>query len=335
MIPLRVTDQPKNFAVVNRVLIGLNVLLYVYQLTLGKGPELDRFIVTYGLVPLRYSVPEIGARFTSFQQLFAPFSFIFLHGGFWHLLGNMWSLHIFGENCESRLGPIRYLLFYLLCGWASGFVHLIMNWHSHVPTIGASGAIAGVMGAYLLLYPRSRILTLIPIFIIPYFVELPAFLFLGIWFLFQFISATGGGASAGGIAWWAHIGGFIAGMVLLKLFLALPHIGITRRLQSSTEKAKTPHLQVIRPMGSAGDSRLFGTITITGHEARFGTRKLVNVQWRLRNRILRVIIPPGIRDGTVLRLTGAGNVLQDGSRGDLLLKVMIQPGSAPPLRSRS
>ena len=199
MIPLRDTTPSKNYPIVNNLIIGVNVLVYVFQLM--QGGELNRFIFTYGLVPARYSVPEIAAYFTPGQQILAFVSFMFLHGGFWHLLGNMWSLYIFGDNIEDRIGSARYLAFYLLCGLLSGLSHLLLNWGSRIPTIGASGAIAGVMGAYLILYPRSRILTLIPIFFIPYFLEIPAFFFLGLWFVFQFLSAAGTSGEGGGIAW--------------------------------------------------------------------------------------------------------------------------------------
>lgn len=323
MIPIRDTAQSRNYPIVNTLIIGVNVFLYLIQLT--KGPGLDRFIFLYGLVPARYSVPELSDYFTFGQQVTSLFSFMFIHGGFWHLLGNMWSLYIFGDNVEDRLGPFRYLLFYLLCGWASGLFHLFINWHSQVPTIGASGAIAGVMGAYLLLFPRSKILALIPIFFIPWFVEVPAFLFLGIWFMFQFLSAAGSDAHAGGIAWWAHIGGFISGMVLLKLLMKLPELGVTSRLRPSTAKKKTPRLQVLRTTGSSGDPHLYGTVTVTPVEARFGTRKLLNIPWGFRNRVFRVNVPPGVSDGTVLRLSGMGKQDEGGRRGNLYLKVMLRP----------
>ena len=161
MIPLRDTVPAKTYPVVNNVIIGINVAIFLYQLTQGAG--LDRFIYIYGLVPARYSVPQIGDYFTVPQQLFSFLSFMFLHGGFWHLLGNMWSLYIFGDNVEDRLGHLHYLLFYIICGIASGLSHMLLNMNSNVPTIGASGAIAGVMGAYFILHPRARILTLIPI----------------------------------------------------------------------------------------------------------------------------------------------------------------------------
>ena len=125
MIPLRDTIRSKNYPVVNTLLIAANVLVFLIQM--AQGPEQTRFIWTYGLVPARYSFPEIAAHFTSSQQVLALFSFMFLHGGFWHLLGNMWFLYIFGDNVEDHLGPFRYLLFYLFCGWASGLFHLLLQ----------------------------------------------------------------------------------------------------------------------------------------------------------------------------------------------------------------
>jgi membrane associated rhomboid family serine protease len=145
--------------------------------------------------------------------VFPFFTSMFLHGGWLHLLGNMLYLYIFGDNVEDALGHVRYLLFYLACGVAASVTHLALNLDSVVPTVGASGAIAGVLGAYFLLYPKAKVLTLLPIFIFIQIVEIPAFLFLGFWFLLQFISGTVASASqnAGGVAWWAHIGGFAAG----------------------------------------------------------------------------------------------------------------------------
>jgi membrane associated rhomboid family serine protease len=322
MIPIRDTTRSRNYPVVNTFLISLNALLFFVQLM--QGPEQTRFIVTYGLVPARYSVPAIAAHFTLSQQILALFTFMFLHGGFWHILGNMWSLYIFGDNVEDRLGPLRYLLFYLLCGWASGLFHLFTNWHSQIPTIGASGAIAGVMGAYLLLYPNSKILTLIPIFFIPYFIEIPAFFFLGIWFLLQFLGAAGSHGQAGGIAWWAHVGGFVAGMILLKLFLQIPEAGVTRRVRTATSKRSTPRLQVIPTTSQPADPNIYGNLLITPREAQFGTKKLVNVPWGFRSRIFRVTVPSGIQEGTVLRLTGMGKLTSRGGKGDLLLRVQIR-----------
>ena len=202
MIPIRDIIPSKNYPIANNCIIGINVVLYLVELSYGA--HLDRFIYTYGLVPARYSIPHISSYFTSTQNIFSILSFMFLHGGFFHLLGNMWSLYIFGDNVEDRLGSFRYIVFYLLCGITSGLSHLIVNVHSNVPTIGASGAIAGVMGAYLILHPNSKILTLIPILFIPWFIEVPAFIFLGLWFVLQFINAAGSGG--GGIGDFARIG---------------------------------------------------------------------------------------------------------------------------------
>ena len=322
MIPIRDTIQSRNYPVVNSSLIFINVLLYLVELSKGQG--MNQFVFTYGLVPARYSVPEIGALFSHGQQAVAFLSFMFLHGGFWHLLGNMWSLYIFGDNVEDRLGHVRYLAFYILCGLASGLFHLFINWNSQVPTIGASGAIAGVMGAYMISYPRSRILTLIPIFIIPYFIEIPAFFFLGIWFFLQFLNAAGSSAQIGGVAWWAHIGGFISGIILLKLFLKVPETGISSSLRDITPKRKSPRLQVIRTTGSERNSHLHGEIVITPKEARLGTKKLVNIPWGFHRRLFQIEIPPGISHGTSLRLKGMGREMFNGQLGDMYLKVFIR-----------
>jgi hypothetical protein len=307
---------------VNSLIIGANVLVYLIEL--AHGPHLHRFFLTYGLVPVRYSVPQISAYFTPFQQVLPFLSFMFIHGGFWHILGNMWFLYIFGDNVEDRLGPFRYLFFYLLCGITSGLAHLALNWHSQVPTIGASGAIAGVMGAYFLLYPRAKIFTLIPIFFLPLFFEIPAYVFLGIWFLLQFLSAAGTASGAGGIAWWAHIGGFLAGMLFLKLFLRIPSVGFTESLSRTTEKKRSHRLQVIHASSPADDPNLYGTLTVTSLEAQTGTRKMINIPSGFQKRIFRVTIPPGVRDGTRLRLEGLGKRIDHVNRGDFYLQVKIE-----------
>ena len=322
MIPLRDTIPTKNYPVVNNTIIGINVVIFLYQLTQGAG--LDRFIYIYGLVPARYSVPQISAYFTTSQQVFSFLSFMFLHGGFWHLLGNMWFLYIFGDNVEDRLGHMRYLMFYLICGVASGLSHLLLNTNSNVPTIGASGAIAGVMGAYFILHPRARILTLIPIFFIPYFLEIPAYFFLGFWFVLQFLNAAGSHAQISGVAWWAHIGGFVFGIIFLKILLLLPDASFPEKLRHATERKKTPHLQVIRPVASGSDSHLYGTIVISPHESITGTHKLVNIPWGFHKRIFKVVVPAGIQEGSKLRLKGFGKQIAAGRPGDLFLKVLIR-----------
>jgi membrane associated rhomboid family serine protease len=324
MIPIRDTTPSKNVPVINHVLIAVNVVVFIVQMT--QGPALDRFVVLYGLVPARYTVDRLAEHFTFFQQLFAWLSFMFLHGGLLHILGNMWSLYIFGDNVEDRLGPLRYLAFYLLCGVASGISHFLLNAQSTVPTIGASGAIAGVMGAYFLLHPTSRILTLIPILFFPLFVEIPAFIFLGIWFLLQFMNAAAAAAAgtAGGVAWWAHIGGFAFGMLFLKLFDALPRAGVTTRMRSLTAKKHSHRLQVARPDRSDQTADMHATVVVSPYEALVGARKLVSIPLGFQRRIYRVNVPPGITADKVLRLKGQGRTRPDGSRGDLLLKVVIQ-----------
>jgi hypothetical protein len=193
-----------------------------------------------------------------------------------------------------------------------------------MPVIGASGAIAGVMGAYFILHPRSKILTLVPIIIIPFFFEIPAFFFLGLWFVLQFVSAAGTHGEVSGIAWWAHIGGFVFGIVLLKLFRAFPSTGFSESLRHATERKKTPGLQIVRPSGPADDFNLYGEIHVSPLEALRGARKIVNIPWGFQRRIYRVNVPPGVRDGTALRLRNLGKIMPDGGRGDLLLKVKVE-----------
>jgi membrane associated rhomboid family serine protease len=321
MIPLRDTIHSKSYPVVNTTIIIINILVFFVELS--RGDQLRQFIFTYGLVPARYTVPSIAAYFSSGQQAFSLLSFMFLHGGFLHLLGNMWSLYIFGDNVEDRLGSFKYLLFYLLCGLASGIAHLVINWHSQVPTIGASGAIAGVMGAYMISFPRSRILTLIPIFIVFPIVEVPAVFFLGVWFIFQFLSAAST-AGQGGIAWWAHIGGFIFGIIFLRLFLLFGESSVSKKVRRITKKNTTEKIQVVRPISPDRDLNRYGSITITRRESALGAKKLVNIPEGFKRRLFVVIIPPGARDGSKLRLSGMGRRSDNGSIGDLYLKVQVE-----------
>ncbi len=318
MFPLRDTIRSKNYPVVNNSIIAVNIFFFLVQLAQGSG--FDRFIMTYGLVPAYFtsSYYSLGDKATSL------ITFMFLHGGFWHILGNMWFLYIFGDNVEDRLGHVRYLFFYLLCGITSGLCQIALNLHSPVPTIGASGAIAGVMGAYMISYPNSKVLTLILIIIIPYLIEIPAFIFLGLWFLIQFFSAAGSSAHGGGIAWWAHIGGFIAGIILLKMFLKIPRSGLSQKLRAVTSKKKTPGLQMIRTFSTPDDPNLNGDLVISPSEAKYGTRKLVNIPWGFKRRLLRVNVPSGITDGAVLRLRGMGKAMPYDVKGDMLLKVLVR-----------
>jgi membrane associated rhomboid family serine protease len=321
MIPIRDAIRSKTFPVVNLLIIVLNVLAFLWQFSLG--PQLKEAFLLYGIVPIRYSDPGLSAQFTTFEQVFPFIASMFLHGGLFHILGNMWFLYIFGDNIEDRLGHIRYLIFYLLCGIAAGVIHLYTNWDSKIPTIGASGAISGIMGAYLILYPRSRILTLIPIFFFIQFVEIPAFIFLGYWLLVQLFSASLTPQNVGGIAFWAHIGGFIAGLVFIKIFDLVPRMGMSQRLRHYTDRKVTPRLQPISPRSSPEELDLHGEIMITPKEAVRGTRKLIAIPQGLKKRNMIVTIPPDVREGTRLRLKGLGRVDRDGHRGDLFLEVQI------------
>jgi hypothetical protein len=320
MIPLRDTIPARSRPVVTHAIIVVNVLAYLLQM--AQGPLLERFVYFYGLVPARYFVPQIADYFSAGEQAVALISFMFLHGGFWHLLGNMWSLYIFGDNVEDHLGPLRYSAFYLLCGLASGLSHLLIHRYSNIPTIGASGAIAGVMGAYFLLFPRSRVLTLIPILFIPYFIEIPAYFFLGIWFIMQFLNAAGGG-TAGGVAWWAHIGGFVFGMGMLKIFDALPGAGASTALRRLVPRNTTDRLQLIQPAAQDDSLDFYATVSVTPREARTGARKMVSIPTGFPKRLLRVMVPPGVTHGSLMRLPGLGRLTADGRRGDLFLRVAI------------
>jgi membrane associated rhomboid family serine protease len=221
MLPFRDDVPSRHVPVVTWSLIAVNVLVFLYQLSLPADAQ-EQLIYLFGIVPARFSHPDWASEVGFPAATLWPFvTTQFLHGGFFHVLANMWTLWIFGDNVEDRMGPLRYLAFYLICGVASGLLHVVTNLDSTVPTIGASGAIAGVLGAYLRLYPRSRILTMIPIFIIPFFVELPAYFFLGVWFFSNLLNGTFsiGGRAAAGVAWWAHVGGFLTGVALCPLFL--------------------------------------------------------------------------------------------------------------------
>jgi membrane associated rhomboid family serine protease len=323
MIPIRDTIPSKSYPFVNNTIISINIVVYLIQML--QGPHLESFIYTYGLVPSRYSNPSYGSQFTGSEQIFALISFMFLHGGFWHILGNLWSLYIFGDNVEDRLGSFVYLIFYLLAGVVSGFFHLILNFYSTTPTIGASGAIAGVMGAYFILYPGARILTLIPIIVIPWMVEIPAFFFLGIWFIMQVFNASLSSGVFSGIAWWAHIAGFVFGIFFIKAFKIIPDTRLTQPLKHlSVKKRKSDRLQILHPGSQSDDFNLYDVIRITPYEAAGGVNKLVNMPWGFYNRIYRVAIPAGARDGMILRLKGLGRHMPDSKRGDLFLKVVIE-----------
>ena len=207
VIPLRDTIRSSTVPFVNHTLIALNVAVFLYQQSLGL--DVEQFVHAHGIVPSRFVAGAWG-------DLAPLVTSMFLHGGWMHLLGNMLYLHIFGDNVEDRIGHFRFLLMYLLAGVTAGLAQIVINPTADVPMVGASGAIAGVTGAYFLFYPRARVVTLIPIFLFVQIVEIPAFFFLLFWFAFQLLLGVGslGSTSAGGVAFWAHIGGFVAGMVL-------------------------------------------------------------------------------------------------------------------------
>src|SRR5216684_5148064 len=209
-IPLKDINPSRSYPVVNISLILVNVVVFLYQFTLTPH-QFKVFVLANSMVPAR--IPAFLAGNTGFEVAFLPLlTSMFLHSGLAHIAGNMLFLWIFGDNIEDFFGHLVYGLFYLVCGVGAGLLHILFNLHSTIPALGASGAISGVMGAYMLLYPRERILTLVFFFLIP----IPAFVILGYWFLLQFlagISALGAGAS-GGVAWWAHVGGFLLGMLI-------------------------------------------------------------------------------------------------------------------------
>jgi len=207
MIPLRSSERTYSTPVVTLALIAVNLVLFVYEVSLPED-QLNSLIRLHGIVPDRFR----------FSMLLTS---MFLHGGWMHVLGNMWFLWIFGKGIEDLLGHTRFLIFYLACGVVAGILHVFTNPYSPVPTIGASGAIAGVMGAYLIKFPRASIVTLIFIFVFFTTVDIPAAFLLIYWFLIQFFSGIGSVGesqiSHGEVAWFAHVGGFLAGMLLVKL----------------------------------------------------------------------------------------------------------------------
>jgi membrane associated rhomboid family serine protease len=215
MLPLKDTIRSRSFPAINYLLIVINTVVFFLELSLPED-LLTKYLYVFGVVPANLS-------FYNPLSWISLISHQFLHGGWVHFLSNVWILFIFGDNVEDRMGSGRYLVFYLMGGIMAGVLQAVMSPQSNFPAIGASGAIAAVMGAYFLFFPRARVVTLIPIFIIPWFTELPAVIFLGFWFITQFFSgvfslASNGGAAAGGIAWWAHIGGFLFGLVLASVF---------------------------------------------------------------------------------------------------------------------
>jgi membrane associated rhomboid family serine protease len=209
-IPLKDLNPRRSYPIVNTTLILVNVLAFVYQYTLPPY-AFKLFMTANATIPARFPAWLSGQA--PFEAAFLPLvTSMFLHSGIAHIAGNMLFLWIFGDNVEDFYGHFTYLLFYLVCGIGSGLLHVFFNLNSTVPALGASGAISGVMGAYLILYPRARILTLVFIFLVP----IPAVIILGYWFVLQFLSGVSslGAVASGGVAWWAHVGGFLLGMLI-------------------------------------------------------------------------------------------------------------------------
>ncbi len=215
MLPLKDTIPSRSFPIVNWALLAANVV--VFLLMVGDNRLTEAWIAALALVPARFL-----ANPTDPAELITIFTSMFMHGGWFHLFSNMLALYIFGDNVEDRMGSQRYFLFYVICGIAAALVHVMFNPTSPIPTVGASGALSGVLAAYLLFFPSARVITLVPIFFLPWLVEVPAVVYLGLWFLSQLanglFSIMVNVQAMGGVAWWAHIGGFVAGLILAPFF---------------------------------------------------------------------------------------------------------------------
>ena len=217
MFPIRDNIKSTGFPFLTVLLIIANFYVFFQQLQLSDA-ALNKFIHLYGLIPADFAAHL--ARFPVRPDTYLPlFTNLFLHGGWMHIISNMWYVWIFADNIENRMGHFRFLVFYLLCGIAANLTHVWIDPSSTIPTIGASGAVSGILGAYLVTFPYAKILTLVPIFIFIQFIEIPALIFLGFWFILQLQSGALSLTAAGSnVAWWAHIGGFVAGILLVKLF---------------------------------------------------------------------------------------------------------------------
>jgi len=234
LFPIRDSVSRSREPLVVWTIIALSAAVFLYQLTLSGSAE-QAFLYRHALVPLRYFSPywawNVGLPSTDITPFFTA---MFLHGGWLHIILNMWTLWIFGPALEDRLGPVRFSILYLVSGLAASIAHAVFNAGSYQPMLGASGAIAGVIGAYAVRFPYAWVRVIVPILFIPLFFWVPALVFAGIWFLLQLVQGAGEllnpfAATAGGIAWWAHVGGFIAGIVLLRLLEPAHHARGRRR----------------------------------------------------------------------------------------------------------
>lgn len=218
MIPIRDNIRPRKTPIVNWLLIGLNIYIFILQTTLSP-PELQLFFQQFGIIPAQITNLDLRLLMAGHWEPFVPLiSSMFLHGSWWHLLGNMLYLWVFGDNVEDRLGHIGYLFFYVTMGLIAALTHVWSDPFSTIPMIGASGAVAGVLGAYFIAFPRARVAALVPVFFFLTIAEVRAVYFLFLWFLLQALSGLGTIQGAQSVAWWAHIGGFVAGALTFFFF---------------------------------------------------------------------------------------------------------------------
>lgn len=222
MIPLHDTIPSRSFPIVNWLLILASISIFLFEVFMLDSKQAELIIFNYGLIPDHVRLTGITTLHDLCVNVLRPFfTNMFLHGGWGHLIANMWVLFIFGDNVEDRMGKIKYFLFYILCGLIASLTHFVLHRNSPIPAIGASGAISGIMAAYMFMFPRSTIVSIVPIFIIPLLVPIPAIIYVGIWFLGQLLSGATSlmlSSNATGIAFWAHIGGFLGGMLTYRLF---------------------------------------------------------------------------------------------------------------------
>jgi membrane associated rhomboid family serine protease len=219
MFPLKDDNPTRSIAVMTWGLILVNAVIFLYQVSLGPRQG-QQFIYEYGAIPaVVFGFKSLPGYLAAIPPRLSLFTSMFLHGGWLHLIGNMWYLWIFGDNIEEAMGHLRYVAFYLICGMIASVSHVLSNPESILPSIGASGAISGVLAAYLMLFPRARVLVLIPLGFFTRLLYIPAGFVLGFWFVLQLLSGSmSGGQDGGGVAFWAHIGGFIAGLLLVGIF---------------------------------------------------------------------------------------------------------------------
>lgn len=253
MFPIKDSIKIPFAPVVTYSLILINALVFLYQSSLSPE-EANAFSRAHALVPCRYFNPNCADALGLNPTNYLPFiEGTFMHGGWWHLILNMWTLFIFGSSLEGRIGRLQFLSFYLICGLCASFAHAYFNQDSTVPALGASGAIAGVLGGYATTFPRAKLTILILVVIIPLFFKVPALFYALIWFAFQFAQGfidLAGSSVGGGIAWWAHIGGFVAGLVLIPLWRFAPD-----RTYDESQPRFGPNVSPITPGGTSGWTR--------------------------------------------------------------------------------